>query len=187
MAYKVVTLPRVIKVCILLIMVFLAVMVVSMLVGTAKIGIITGLKGLLYGWHEDYSGLTSSEKTIIFSIRFPRIIFAGIVGASLSTAGVVFQALLRNPLADPYILGISGGSAVGAITGIIIGASVVPLNKKDTLSCIIACYRSSGVGQRNHRFCWFNYSPYHEDVAGFRSPAFAAGLFPFRCIISRCS
>ena len=126
MTYKVVTLPRVIKICILLIMVFLAVMVVSMLVGTAKIGIITGFKGLLYGWHEGYSGLTPSEKTIIFSIRFPRIIFAGIVGASLSTAGVVFQALLRNPLADPYILGISGGSAVGAITGIIIGASIVP-------------------------------------------------------------
>lgn len=124
--YKVVTLPRVIKICTLLIMVFLAVMIVSMLVGTARIGIITGFKGLLYGWHENYSGLTSTEKTIIFSIRFPRIIFAGIVGASLSTAGVVFQALLRNPLADPYILGISGGSAVGAITGIIIGAGVVP-------------------------------------------------------------
>lgn len=126
MSYKAVTLPRVLKLCILLIVVFLAVMVISMLVGTAKIGIITGIKGLFYGWRESYSGLTPSEKTIIFSIRLPRIIFAGIVGASLSIAGVVFQALLRNPLADPYILGISGGSAVGAIAGIIIGAGVVP-------------------------------------------------------------
>ena len=126
MAYKAVTLPRVIKICIFLIVVFLAVIVVSLLVGTAKIGLITGFKGLLYGWRESYTGLTPSEKTIIFSIRLPRIIFAGIVGASLSIAGVVFQALLRNPLADPYILGISGGSAVGAITGIVIGAGVVP-------------------------------------------------------------
>lgn len=58
----------------------------------------------------------------MFSVRLPRILFAGIVGASLSLGGVVFQALLRNPLADPYILGISGGSALGAIIGIILGA-----------------------------------------------------------------
>jgi iron complex transport system permease protein len=56
-------------------------------------------------------------------VRLPRIIFAGIVGAALSLGGVVFQALLRNPLADPYVLGISGGSALGAIIGILIGAS----------------------------------------------------------------
>lgn len=59
----------------------------------------------------------------MFSVRLPRIFFAGIVGASLSIGGVVFQAMLRNPLADPYVLGISGGSALGAIAGIIIGAS----------------------------------------------------------------
>jgi iron complex transport system permease protein len=49
------------------------------------------------------------------------------VGASLSTAGVVFQALLRNPLAEPYILGVSGGAAVGAILSIILGLSVISL------------------------------------------------------------
>ena len=124
--YKIVTLPRVIKISVLLVVVFLVVMVVSLLMGTARIEIMPGLKGVLYGWRNGCSYLTPSEKTIIFSIRLPRSIFAGIIGASLSTAGVVFQALLRNPLADPYILGISGGSAVGAISGIIIGASVVP-------------------------------------------------------------
>jgi iron complex transport system permease protein len=67
--------------------------------------------------------LSAREELIIFSVRLPRIIFAGIVGASLSLGGVVFQALLRNPLADPYVLGISGGSALGAIVGILIGAS----------------------------------------------------------------
>ncbi|KAF0155128.1 MAG: iron complex transport system permease protein [Syntrophaceae bacterium] len=63
------------------------------------------------------------EELILFSVRLPRILFAGIVGASLSLGGVVFQALLRNPLADPYVLGISGGSALGAIIGIVLGAS----------------------------------------------------------------
>ncbi len=66
--------------------------------------------------------VSSEEELILFSVRLPRIIFAGIVGAALSLGGVIFQALLRNPLADPYILGISGGSALGAIIGIVIGA-----------------------------------------------------------------
>ena len=67
-------------------------------------------------------GSASEEELILFSVRLPRILFAGIVGASLSVSGVVFQALLRNPLADPYVLGISGGSALGAIVGIVLGA-----------------------------------------------------------------
>ena len=67
-------------------------------------------------------GSASEQELILFSVRLPRILFAGIVGASLSVSGVVFQALLRNPLADPYVLGISGGSALGAIIGIVLGA-----------------------------------------------------------------
>jgi iron complex transport system permease protein len=124
--YKIVTLPRVIKISVFLTMVFLVIAVLALVTGTVRIGILAVFKELLYGWHDGYSGLSPSEKTIIFSIRLPRIIFACIVGASLSTAGVVFQALLRNPLADPYILGISGGSAVGAILGIILGAGAIP-------------------------------------------------------------
>jgi len=64
--------------------------------------------------------------TIIWQIRFPRVLLATLVGAALSLGGLVFQALLRNPLAEPYILGISGGSAIGAIIGILIGFSKFP-------------------------------------------------------------
>jgi iron complex transport system permease protein len=64
--------------------------------------------------------------TIIWQIRFPRVLLATLVGAALSLGGLVFQALLRNPLAEPYILGISGGSAIGAIIGILIGFSRFP-------------------------------------------------------------
>ncbi len=64
--------------------------------------------------------------TIIWRIRFPRVLMALMSGAVLSTGGLVFQALLRNPLAEPYILGISGGSAIGAIIGIILGISRFP-------------------------------------------------------------
>jgi iron complex transport system permease protein len=64
--------------------------------------------------------------SIIWHIRFPRVILAALVGSTLSLGGVVFQALLRNPLAEPYILGISGGSAIGAIIGILMGFSRFP-------------------------------------------------------------
>jgi iron complex transport system permease protein len=64
--------------------------------------------------------------TIIWQIRLPRVLLAALVGATLSLGGLVFQALLRNLLAEPYILGISGGSAIGAIIGILLGLSRFP-------------------------------------------------------------
>ncbi|MDA8160337.1 MAG: iron ABC transporter permease [Desulfobacteraceae bacterium] len=68
----------------------------------------------------------SLASVIVWRIRLPRVILAATVGATLSLGGLVFQALLRNPLAEPYILGISGGSAVGAITGMLLGFSPFP-------------------------------------------------------------
>ena len=56
---------------------------------------------------------------IVLDIRLPRILLGILVGASLSVAGASFQALLRNPLADPYVLGVSSGAALGAILALI--------------------------------------------------------------------
>ncbi len=65
------------------------------------------------------TGLTGEERDIaaatILRVRLPRVLLAAIAGAALGAAGTAFQAVLRNPLADPYILGISGGAALGAI------------------------------------------------------------------------
>jgi iron complex transport system permease protein len=63
---------------------------------------------------------------IIWRLRFPRVVLAALLGATLSLGGMVFQAMLRNPLAEPYILGISGGSAIGAIIGILLGLARFP-------------------------------------------------------------
>ncbi|MBN2181550.1 MAG: iron ABC transporter permease [Sedimentisphaerales bacterium] len=60
---------------------------------------------------------------IFVHVRLPRIILACIVGAALAGAGVVFQVLLRNPLADPYILGISSGAGLGSIIAVVSGFS----------------------------------------------------------------
>ena len=72
------------------------------------------------------SAVDPMREAIIWEIRFPRVLLAALVGATLSLGGLVFQVLLRNPLAEPYILGVSGGSAVGAIIGILMGLSRFP-------------------------------------------------------------
>ncbi|QTD40904.1 iron ABC transporter permease [Sporosarcina sp. Te-1] len=65
------------------------------------------------GWLAD---VPKNEELIIWNIRVPRVLLAFLVGASLSLAGAAFQGLLRNPLADPYTIGVSSGSALGAVT-----------------------------------------------------------------------
>jgi len=62
-------------------------------------------------------------RTIVWELRLPRALAAFSVGAVLALAGVLMQALLRNPLADPYVLGVSGGAAVGALGLMLIGAA----------------------------------------------------------------
>jgi len=86
--------------------------------GTADISLGRVIKALLgLGTEEDMARL------IVIKIRLPRVLLAGMVGFSLSLGGVIFQAVLRNPLADPFILGVSSGSAFGAVLGIMFGFS----------------------------------------------------------------
>ncbi|MFD1360085.1 FecCD family ABC transporter permease [Lentibacillus salinarum] len=61
---------------------------------------------------------------IVSQIRLPRVLLAGLVGASLAIAGAAFQGLLRNPLADPYILGVSSGASVGAVATLFFSISI---------------------------------------------------------------
>lgn len=68
------------------------------------------------------AGDTSAD--ILFYIRLPRVILAAVVGASLSIAGAVFQGLFRNPMADPYVLGVSSGAAIGAIIAMLAGGGL---------------------------------------------------------------
>ena len=90
-------------------------------IGPTQSGIRSAFSAL-FSTHESNSVLYN----IVWRIRFPRVLLAMVVGATLSLGGLVFQALLRNPLAEPYILGISGGSAIGAIIGILLGLSRFP-------------------------------------------------------------
>jgi iron complex transport system permease protein len=66
---------------------------------------------------------SSPEAEIFFSLRLPRVVLAGLVGMGLSVSGAVLQTSLRNPLADPFILGVSGGAALGANLAMSLGLS----------------------------------------------------------------
>lgn len=64
------------------------------------------------------------HSNIILNIRLPRVLLAGLVGASLAIAGAAFQGLLRNPLADPYTIGVSSGASLGAVLTLFLGLSI---------------------------------------------------------------
>lgn len=111
------------------------IIVVSLLLGSFLV--LSSFLGLSLGsteqqWKQIIASLLGQGNTdptlssIVWKIRFPRVLLAAMAGATLSLGGLVFQALLRNSLAEPYILGVSGGSAVGAIGGILLGLSPFP-------------------------------------------------------------
>ena len=66
-------------------------------------------------------GGVPAHRDIVLGIRLPRLLLSGLLGGGLALAGATFQALLRNPLAEPYILGVSGGAALGAVSVISLG------------------------------------------------------------------
>ena len=96
------------------------------LLAAAFLGVAAGPSAL--GVREIAEALLAPERVgaaadIVLRVRLPRVLLAALVGASLAVSGVLFQALLRNPLADPYVLGVSGGAAVGGILVMSLGAS----------------------------------------------------------------
>lgn len=74
-------------------------------------------------------------KTILLQVRLPRILLGFLVGCSLASVGVALQALLRNPLADPYVLGVSSGAALGAAVGILFGVGSTFLAESALPAC----------------------------------------------------
>jgi iron complex transport system permease protein len=110
------TAGMVVKVCLMLMGLLVLTALFSTMVGTARI-----TWGQLWDLLLGNGSPTDPARLVIFRIRLPRVMLAGLVGFSLSLGGVVFQALLRNPLADPFILGVSSGSAFGAVLGIMLG------------------------------------------------------------------
>ena len=90
----------------------LATIVAACLIGSVHIDL----------WRALQRGLPQNvDAVILFETRLPRVLLAAIVGAALAAAGAALQGLLRNPLAEPHLIGISGGAALGAVAAVIVG------------------------------------------------------------------
>ena len=125
------------------------------------------------------------EETIIFQIRLPRVIGGALVGAALATAGVLFQGLLRNPMADPYIIGTSAGAALGATIAMVLpinlaflGFGLVPIAAfVGALAAVILVYNLARVGGRTPVISML--------LAGFVVSALLAAIMAFMMSISQ--
>ncbi|WP_315116110.1 iron chelate uptake ABC transporter family permease subunit [uncultured Clostridium sp.] len=114
---------------IILVVILLVITVISSTLGVANINFYQSMKILsskipLLGKYINLEGISSTHKLIILNLRLPRIILAALIGVGLSLVGCVFQAIFKNPMADPYVLGISSGSALGASIAIVLGLNV---------------------------------------------------------------
>ena len=86
-----------------------------------------------------HPGEPSLAHDVIFELRLPRALSAFAVGGLLALAGAMLQVLLRNPLADPYVLGVSGGASVAALLAIMIGLPAVGIDGAAALGALAAC------------------------------------------------
>ena len=97
----------------------------------------------------------STTETIILEIRLPRVILAGLVGAALAIAGATYQGLFRNPLADPYLIGVAQGASLGAVIGFLLpfdwqgmGFGIIPLLAfSGALISVLIVYSLARVGK----------------------------------------
>lgn len=94
-----------------------------LLVVAALLGLAVGAVAIAPGDVIDVlrGGGSDTARTIVLTLRGPRVVLAALVGAGLAMSGGALQGTLRNPLAEPYLLGVSGGSAVGAVLAIVLG------------------------------------------------------------------
>jgi iron complex transport system permease protein len=155
----------------------------ALLLCAILLGLSFGSSGLL-GWQAlerlIAGSLDQTGRMILLEIRLPRVMLAGLAGAGLSLGGLVFQTLLRNPLAEPYILGVSGGAAVGAIVALLLGLSggvgmggFAFLGSMSTL--VLVLLLSSGQGLRKDSLL----------LAGVMVNAFCSALILFFISISQ--
>jgi iron complex transport system permease protein len=112
------TFRRTITICLALLAALFLVIVAASVIGAERLPVASSFCALFTGGGAS-CGLSAEQSAILFGIRLPRILLAASVGASLATAGAGYQALLRNPLAEPYLLGISNGAAVGTMVALV--------------------------------------------------------------------
>jgi iron complex transport system permease protein len=146
---------------VILLIVFIVVLILSLNLGSADISFTDILKilarrfPLIDNMVEPYN-IPVSDETIILRLRLPRVLCGAIVGASLATAGVIYQGIFRNPMADPYVIGSMSGASLGAALVLVlgIGISILGVNTLQvlafvgSLSTVLIVYSIAKTGSR---------------------------------------
>lgn len=124
----------------------IAALLIGLLTGPAALGpgeVVAALADRVPGVSID-SGLSERELAILWEIRAPRVVLGMLVGAALAGSGAAYQGVFRNPLADPYLLGVAAGAGLGATAAIVIsgpGAGIVPVAAfGGALAAVVATY-----------------------------------------------
>jgi len=132
-----------------------AVALAGFLVLALVVGMAAGPADLsMEAWLGAIRGDPGPAATILWRVRLPRVVTGALTGGMLAVSGVVFQALLRNPLAEPYLLGVSSGAAVGAVSALALGLSAsayfaLPLAALlGALAAIVVVFEVARVGGR---------------------------------------
>jgi iron complex transport system permease protein len=131
-------------------LVLLGVVIIALTLGRYRISLNT-LFQVIYSAMSGTEGNSSlaTPSMVLFSVRFPRVIVAVMVGAALSVCGAVFQGLFRNPLVSPSILGVSSGASFGATLAIIFaGSSAWAVGSSAFLWGLIAVFLAYQIGRR---------------------------------------
>ena len=113
----------------------------SLSIGSADISAGEALRATLWRYVPGESGVSQRIETIVWVLRMPRVLVATLAGATLGMAGCAIQAVLKNPLATPYTLGVSAGAGFGAALGLILGMGFVP----GTLAVVLNAFAMSLV------------------------------------------
>src|ERR1700736_332909 len=120
MSMRPLTIQRLFLQCAILAGVLFVVVIIALKAGAVEVSLFALGRDLIRVIVHHGGEIKSDYGLIVMNIRLPRILLGIFVGASLAVAGTGFQALLRNPLADPYVLGVSNGAALGAILALLV-------------------------------------------------------------------
>lgn len=129
----------------------LAIMYVCTVTGIASIPFRDANRILLHEFLHldvDMEGITDGSITIIRSVRLPRVVLGFLAGASLAVCGAGFQGIFKNPMADPFVLGVSSGAALGAAIGIVLHFGTTLLAFVGAFLTITLVYNISKIGKK---------------------------------------
>ena len=129
----------------------LAIMYVCTVTGIASIPFRDANRILLHEFLHldvDMEGITDGSITIIRSVRLPRVVLGFLAGASLAVCGAGFQGIFKNPMADPFVLGVSSGAALGAAIGIVLHFVTTLLAFVGAFLTITLVYNISKIGKK---------------------------------------